>query len=288
MKDSKPAIGPGDHPACSRRPFSVAEWSGFLAFFLYLPLWMVDPRLAPVPLAGFILACLVLPFFPELSFFLPVISRGRTGRSWVSLTFDDGPDPVSTPLLLPLLERYGATATFFVTGDRASRYPENLREILARGHGIGNHSYTHDDYIMFRNPDTIVGEIDRTQQVFSKFGFLACLFRPPVGIITSRYADALPRTGLQAVNFSRRARDLGNRRVHGLARRILRNLQADDIILLHDIPPRRVGNLPVWLSEVESVLAGIKEKGLTVVSLDTLIGQPVMVALPGPGEAKKD
>ena len=277
----------GCHPVSGKRPFSAAEWAGFIALFLYLPLLEVDFRLALLPLAGFILACLILPFFPEVSFFLPVISRGTTSRPFVSLTFDDGPDPVSTPPLLVVLERYGATATFFVTGERARRYPEIIREILAKGHGIGNHSYTHDDYIMFRDADTIVGEIDRTQQVFSEFGFKARLFRPPVGIITSRYAGALQRTGLQTVNFSRRARDMGNRRIPGLSGRILKNLQADDIVLLHDIPPRRGWDVTTWLAEVESLLSGIRKMELDIVSLDILIGQPVMVACAGNSETAR-
>jgi peptidoglycan/xylan/chitin deacetylase (PgdA/CDA1 family) len=277
----RPSPISGCDPASGRRPFSAAEWMGFIALFLFLTLLFVDTRLALIPPAGFILACLLLPFFPEVSFFLPVISRGKTAQPWISLTFDDGPDPASTLPLLLVLKRYGVTATFFVTGERARRYPEVIREILAEGHGIGNHSYTHDNYIMFRKPDTITGEIDRCQQVFREFGFLARLFRPPVGIITSRYADALHCTGLQAVNFSRRARDMGNRRIRGLSRKILKDLQADDIVLLHDTPPRRGREVAAWLAEIELLLTGIREKGLEVVTLDLLIGQPVMVPLAG-------
>lgn len=281
---SNPRPLSGCPPIRKRRPFSPAEWAGFIALFLYLPLWLVDPRYTLVPLAGFILACIILPFFPEVSFFLPVISRGKTSRPLVSLTFDDGPDPISTPPLLLILGKYGATATFFVNGERSRRYPAIIKEILAKGHSIGNHSYTHDDYLMFRNVDTIVGEIARTQQVFKECGFQARLFRPPVGIITSRYADALHQTGMQAVNFSRRAHDMGNRRVRGLSRRILGKLQADDIILLHDINPRRGIDIQVWLSEIECVLSGIREKGLEIVALETLIGQPVMIPCTGSGD----
>jgi peptidoglycan-N-acetylglucosamine deacetylase len=279
-----PRLLSGSSLVRKRRPFSPAEWAGFIALFLYLPLWLVDPRYALVPLAAFILACILLPFFPEASFFLPVISRGKTSRPFVSLTFDDGPDPVSTPPLLHILEKYGATATFFVNGERSRRYPAIIKEILAGGHSIGNHSYTHDDYLMFRNVDTIVREIARTQQVFKECGFQARLFRPPVGIISSRYADALHQTGLQAVNFSRRAHDMGNRRVRGLSGRILGKLRADDIILLHDINPRRGIDIQVWLSEIESVLLGIREKGLEIVALEILIGQPVMIPYTGSGD----
>ena len=72
---------------------------------------------------------------------------------------------------------------------------------------------------------------------------------------------------------------MGNRRVQGICRRILEKLRVDDIILLHDIPPRGGADLQDWLVEVESLLLGIKEKGLDIVPLETLIGQPVMIKL---------
>ncbi len=262
-----------------KRPFSPAEKTGICALLACLPLWMVDPRLAIVPLVGFLLLCFVMPFLPGMSFFLPVISKGKTMQPVVSLTFDDGPDPLSTPPLLRVLEKHGAIATFFVTGERARRSPDLIREIISRGHSIGNHSYSHDDYLMFRGTATIVREIETTQQVLREFGFLPLLFRPPVGITTPRYAPALRQTGLQVVNFSRRAGDMGNRRVRRLSQRILKTLRADDIILLHDLPPRGGVGLQVWLEEVESLLLGIKDKGLDIVPLEILIGQPVMVKL---------
>jgi peptidoglycan-N-acetylglucosamine deacetylase len=265
--------------AVKKRPFSPAEWTGGIALFACLPLWMADPRLAMVPLVGFILLCFVMPFMPRMSFFLPVISRGKTSQPVVGLTFDDGPDPLSTPPLLRVLEKHGAIATFFVIGERSRRYPDLVREIISRGHSIGNHSYSHDDYLMFRGTATIVQEIETTQQVLRELGFLPRLFRPPVGITTPRYAPAIHQTGLQVVNFSRRAGDMGNRRVQGICRRILEKLRADDIILLHDIPPRGGADLQEWLVEVESLLLGIKGKGLAIVPLETLIGQPVMIKL---------
>jgi len=243
----------------------------------------MDPWLTLFPLAGFILACIIFPFFPEVSFYFPVISRGRTSRPVISLTFDDGPNPVSTPPLLRVLEKYRATATFFVTGEHSHRHPDLIKEIISKGHTLGNHSYTHDDFIMFRNVDTLVDEISRTQQVLKEFGVQPRLFRPPVGIMTPRYAYALQQTGLLAVTFSRRAGDMGNRRVKGLSRRILKKLRADDIVLLHDVPPRRAADFEEWLSEVERILSGIQEKGLDVAPLETLIGQQVSLPLSGSG-----
>ncbi len=61
----------------------------------------------------------------------------------VALTFDDGPDPRMTPRVLDILDEIGATATFFVIGERAKRHPEILRSIVSRGHAVGNHTHTH-------------------------------------------------------------------------------------------------------------------------------------------------
>ncbi|SDN54945.1 bifunctional polysaccharide deacetylase/glycosyltransferase family 2 protein [Geodermatophilus sp. DSM 45219] len=63
----------------------------------------------------------------------------------ISLTFDDGPDPVWTPRLLDLLSEYGVPATFFVTGTQTARYPEIMQRIVREGHALGNHSLTHID-----------------------------------------------------------------------------------------------------------------------------------------------
>ncbi|GLW96217.1 bifunctional polysaccharide deacetylase/glycosyltransferase family 2 protein [Microtetraspora sp. NBRC 16547] len=69
----------------------------------------------------------------------------RVPAKTVALTFDDGPDPRWTPELLDILKRHGAKATFFVVGGRAAQQPELIRRMVAEGHEIGNHTYTHAD-----------------------------------------------------------------------------------------------------------------------------------------------
>lgn len=250
-----------------------------MALLLAAACYALHPSLALLPLAGFVLACLLLPLFPGVPFFFPVISRGRPVG--VCLSFDDGPDPLSTPPLLRLLREHGLPATFFVTGERAARHPHLIAAILDGGHTLGNHSYSHDNWIMFRQPATIMGEIAATQAVLAQSGQLPALFRPPVGILTSRYATPLHAAGLQALTFSRRARDMGNRRVRGMAGRILRGLRSGDIILLHDTPPRSGNSLDSWLAEVGQIIEGCRARGLAIVSLETLIGRAVMRPVQG-------
>ncbi|WP_203364465.1 polysaccharide deacetylase family protein [Bacillus sp. REN10] len=71
-----------------------------------------------------------------------IYQRGQ-GRQMVALTFDDGPDPIYTPRLLDLLEKYEVKATFFVVGAKARVYPEIIQDMHRRGHTVGVHNYIH-------------------------------------------------------------------------------------------------------------------------------------------------
>ena len=260
------------------RPLSPAEQCGMAAFALAALLWLCAPFLAVLPLAGFVGACLLAPAFPGWAFFYPVLCHGARGpesAGCIALTFDDGPDPVSTPLLLALLARHGFPATFFVTGRRVRQYPAQLSSILAAGHEIGNHSFTHAPCMMFCGPERLTQEMRLTRRALSRFGVQPAFFRPPVGINVPAYAEALSREQLAAVNFSCRGRDMGNRRVCGLSARMLKRLRPGDIVLLHDRAPRGgSGGLERWLVEVESLCLGIEAKGLRPVLLSELCGLP--------------
>jgi peptidoglycan/xylan/chitin deacetylase (PgdA/CDA1 family) len=248
---------------------------GLATLGIALLLLFIDPALALVPLVLFLLLLLAAPFMYRFGFFLPVISRGSGGQPRVALTFDDGPDPVTTPLLLERLAAHQAPATFFVTGRRAAAHPDLIRAILAAGHTIGNHSYNHDTLAAFKGFDRIFAEIAQTQRLLTEMGVTPLLFRPPVGITYPDLGKVLPRLGLTAVTFSCRARDGGNRAIGRLAARILRRVRAGDIVMLHDSRPQRRAHLGHWLAEIDRILAGIAQKGLAIRSLAELIGRPV-------------
>jgi len=257
--------------------FSPAHLAGLVSFVLAILLSFFDTRLSIVPLALFLALCVVAPFLPRLSFFLPIISRGKSGKNAVAITFDDGPDPSSTPALLRLLSEYETKATFFVSGKKVSAHPELIRDILLQGHSLGNHSYSHDSLIMFKSSKTLMEEIESVQTALRGFGVMPLAFRPPVGITNPRLWKVLEKSGLYNVNFSCRAIDGGNRWIKNLSKRILKRIRPDDIIALHDIRPEGDARFSYWLSEIESILSGIREKGLVVYPLSDLIGRPVML-----------
>lgn len=81
--------------------------------------------------------CLLRRLYPRATW------RMEPSEKAVYITFDDGPIPEATPWVLDVLDRYGVKATFFVVGDNVRKYPELFREVLRRGHSVGNHTFHH-------------------------------------------------------------------------------------------------------------------------------------------------
>ena len=257
-------------------PLAPAHLAGLAAFQAAAVLALFDVRLAAIPLALFLILCCAAPFFPRFGFYLPIVSSGRKDRSAVALTFDDGPDPATTPLLLDLLSAAGVTATFFTTGVRTAAHPGLVREIISRGHSIGNHSWSHSPFLMLMGTGRLRNEIVAAQSQLAGFGIRSLAFRPPVGITNPRLWRVLLEAGLYCVNFSCRARDAGNRRISGLSGKILKRARSGDIILLHDVAPGPGFDSGRWIREIEAILNGLKQRGLAVIPLADLIRRPVM------------
>jgi peptidoglycan/xylan/chitin deacetylase (PgdA/CDA1 family) len=267
-------------------PQSQAGRIGCVALFAAALLAWVDLRLAAIPLGIFMALCMAAPFIPTCSFFLPVISRGTCSRKAVALTFDDGPDPLTTPELLRLLKKHRVNATFFVTGHRVVRYPQLAKDIMAQGHSLANHSFHHDMLGAFRSTPTMQHEIGAAQRALKDLGIVALAYRPPMGITSPRLRRVMQKESMFVVNFNCRAWDGGNRRIRHLSERILKRVRANDILLLHDnlAEPSLFSH---WAGEVDLILKGIPEKGLEILPLADLIGRPVMIAAEGHDEISR-
>jgi len=261
--------------------------SGYAALLAAALMAWVDLRLALIPLGVFMALCTAAPFLPSSSFFLPVISRGTCDRKAVALTFDDGPDPLTTPELLRLLKQYRATATFLLTRHRVVRYPQLTRAIIAQGHSLANHSFHHDMLSAFRTGRTMEHEIVATQRALADLGIITLAYRPPMGITSPQLRRVMQKQGMFVVNFSCRAWDGGNRRISRLSQRILKRVRANDILLLHD-NLSQPSLFSRWAGEMALVLKGISEKGLEILPLADLIGRPVMIAAGGHDEIDRD
>jgi peptidoglycan/xylan/chitin deacetylase (PgdA/CDA1 family) len=179
----------------------------------------------------------------------------------VALTFDDGPNKKQTPLILALLAKYDAKCTFFVLGERAQRYPELLNDILAGGHSIGNHTYSHLDPSE-ENAESLLREIAETNAIIAQStGFTPALFRPPYG--------AMPRTeteygGMRLVFWSADSRDWKFRDAAKTAEYTLPQVKDGGIILMHD-------NYPETLEAAETLLETLTADGFKFVTVEELL-----------------
>lgn len=136
----------------------------------------------------------------------PVLSGvGRPGH--VALTFDDGPDPRSTPAILDVLAGLGWQATFFVLGSQVRRAPGLLDDILEQGHELGVHGDRHVNHLR-RTAPWAVADVRRARDLIEEgTGRAVRWFRPPYGALAASSVVAASRTGLQTVLWSTWGRD---------------------------------------------------------------------------------
>ncbi len=198
------------------------------------------------------------------SWYLRMRCRARRAGRRVALTFDDGPDPQRTPAVLDLLARQGVRATFFVVGARAEAHPELVRRMVAEGHVVGNHSYTHSWRFPLRSLGRTMEELRRTGEVLHRItGRQPRLFRPPFGVTNPTIARAVRRLGLDPVGWSIRSLDTMGQSPERVAARILRRLHPGAVILLHD---RCAGSERL----VGLLVEGLRSRGLEPVTLPEL------------------
>ena len=139
--------------------------------------------------------------YPHAQLFGPVISRTNSARK-LAITFDDGPNPSMTPKFLDLLARYNAHATFFLIGRYARECPALVREHVARGHAVGNHTQTHPN--LFRTgPARTRDEVRRCQEIIGEAaGAPPKFFRPPWGLRSPWLATPAAALGLRTVMWT--------------------------------------------------------------------------------------
>lgn len=187
----------------------------------------------------------------------------------IALTIDDGPDPDVTPRVLDLLERHGARATFFCIGENAARHPDLCREIVRRGHAIENHTQHHRHTFALLGPGALAREIATAQSTLAAItGRVPKLFRAPAGLRNPFLEPVLARLGLQLVSWSGRGFDTCTTDTTVVKRRLMRRLEADAILLLHDGNSARTATgVPVIIEVLPPLLEAAAAAGLKTVTL---------------------
>lgn len=153
----------------------------------------------------------------------------------VALTFDDESHPVYTPQVLDILEQYKVRATFFLIGRRAERYPKIVHQIVAKGHEIGNHTYSHPKDLSKESLDAIRQEIEKgTIAIEKATGVRPKLFRPPKGFLNYRVLTIAQLEGYTLVFWTVSADHEDAPTPEVMAKRVLKLVHPGAIILMHD------------------------------------------------------
>ncbi len=160
--------------------------------------------------------------------------RGNPAYKEVALTFDDGPYTESTPQLLATLRQYHVKATFFVVGARIEEHPELLKEHVADGHSLANHTYHHDRLTKVPNA-AVPAEITECTEIIKKVtGKTTRLFRPPGGTFDREVTDIAQALGYQTILWTINTGDFETKDPKVVERRALQGVENGSIILFHD------------------------------------------------------
>lgn len=230
-------------------------WLSLLLLFLYL---------------GYVTGGVV---FSRFSMFGDVVTAGPRNARGVALTFDDGPHPRSTPQILDLLDTVGAKATFFVIGHKAEEHPDLVREIAARGHAIGIHSYAHERTYSFKSPWFVRRDLERCVTLLEGLTERRpTLFRPPIGHVSPSIAKVARELELDLVGWSIRGVDgWAGAEPAEVADRVKRRLRDGAIVLLHDAAERD-DFVPASLEALPAILEEADRLQLPLVRLDGWLG----------------
>lgn len=172
---------------------------------------------------------------PDSRLFGPALTRLETDERVLWLTIDDGPSD-ETPAVLDLLDAHGARATFFLVGERARQRPELVREIVRRGHGVGNHSDSHPTARFWAlGPRAMRREIERAQATLTELvGSPPVWFRAVVGMANPFVFAPLQRLGLARVAWTARGFDGAVSDPQRVVGRVERLLKPGVIVLAHE------------------------------------------------------
>ncbi|HEY2509625.1 MAG TPA: polysaccharide deacetylase family protein [Polyangiaceae bacterium] len=207
-------------------------------------------------------------FALRLRMFVDAVIEGPRGARGWALTFDDGPDPSSTPGVLDALDAARVKATFFVIARKAEAHPDLVREILRRGHAVGLHSYAHDRFLTLRRETRVRADLEKGIEVLTAItGERPTLFRPPIGHTNPVVARVVEDLELVTVGWSVSARDgLAGVSAERVAARVSSRLRDGAIVLMHDASERGT-HAPVAASILEQIVEAGREARMDVVPL---------------------
>lgn len=205
---------------------------------------------------------------------IDLIRTGNQELNFVALTFDDGPDPVYTPLILDILKDYDIKASFFLLGKHVEKYPEIARRIVKEGHDIGNHTYSHRSLVPLSPRKTELEIIRAEDAIEAATGLRPYLFRPPRGIYSAFAREFLREHQYSIVLWSLSTKDWVELSAKDLVGNVLKKAHAGDIVLFHDsgnIFSTAGGNRINTVKALPQIIEGLQVQGYSIVPVSDLL-----------------
>lgn len=191
-----------------------------------------------------------------------------TEKKQIALTFDDGPHPTLTPRILEILAQYNIPATFFMVGQNVLNYPEAARKVIQAGHEVGNHTFTHP-HLANLNERAIMDEIGKCEDALEELcEYRPHLLRTPQGALTPSLERCLLDDDYILILWSLDTRDWEHKSTAHLVRTVLENVQAGDIILMHDF----IGHNSKTPEALEKLIPILLSQGYEFVTVSALLG----------------
>ena len=180
-------------------------------------------------------------------------------KKMIALTFDDGPSKY-TDKIIDLLNKYDASGTFFVLGNKVEMYKETLIKMVEQGSEIGNHSYNHK-WLIKLNKNDFINQVNQTQSILkSTIGYTPTLLRPTYGSVNDEIKN---NTTLDIVLWNIDTLDWKLKNYKDIANRVIGKVDDGDIVLMHDIHEKT-------LKALEIILPKLKEEGYQFVTVSEL------------------
>jgi peptidoglycan/xylan/chitin deacetylase (PgdA/CDA1 family)/glycosyltransferase involved in cell wall biosynthesis len=212
---------------------------------------------------------------PAANLFGKVIHVVDTDNKVLALTFDDGPNPATTPQILAILDEKEVRATFFVVGENARRSPDILQEIYHHGHEIDVHSRTHSPRLLFSGSGRIREELSTTASLITEYtGLTPHYFRPPWGRRSPWMLSEAGKLHLETVTWTVDTRDWLYHSGKKVVRRFERHLSPGAIVLMHDGQGQHHIEMTSTLEALPVIIEWGRDRGYTFMTLDEMLALP--------------
>jgi peptidoglycan/xylan/chitin deacetylase (PgdA/CDA1 family) len=242
-------------------PTTIAFVLGLIAFFIFQSSFHLSYWYLIIWIILFAIIQFFGAYFIGLNFHLKSINSLNTNEKKVLLTFDDGPHS-NTVKVLEVLKKHNVKGLFFIIGKNIQGKEFILNQIVAEGHQIGNHSFSHHYWIDVWTTKKVTEDFATCQKLIESYQANTKFFRPPYGVTNPNIAKAIKALELQSIGWNVRSYDTSIKEVEKIKQRIISKLKPGAIILLHD----RLDFMPELL---DSLVPAIKEKGYCFFDINT-------------------